>query len=242
MSKTAGAELVGAERATHVQQMFGHIVQRYDLMNLLMTMGRDRAWRRRAVSLAVPSGALALDVATGTGDLAIELTRQGAKRVVGVDFCWAMVAAADKKTRREVPGETIRLVAGDAMRLPFADGSFDCLVNGFLLRNVADLAATLREMARVLRPGGRLVCLEITHPKKRWFAAFFGLYFYRLVPLLGWLISSNPDAYYYLPHSLTHFPDADRLAVTIAQAGFAHVTYRRLGLGTVALHSGIKQP
>lgn len=219
--------------------MFARIVPRYDLMNRLMTAGMDRKWRTLAVRLCEPQGKVALDIATGTGDLAIELARQGARRVVGVDFCAPMLEAAIGKTAPL--GSTVRLVAGDALALPFSDGSFDRVVNGFLLRNVADLPLALREMARVLRPGGRLVCLEITHPPSRLFKTLFLPYFYHCVPRLGALVSGDGAAYTYLPESLTRFPDAPRLAQMMREAGFAEVTFRYLSFGAMAVHVGVKR-
>lgn len=218
--------------------MFARIVPRYDLMNRLMTGGMDRRWRRIAVELCRPEGTVALDIATGTGDLAIEMVRQGARGVVGLDFCGPMLEAAAQKTAALHPAT--RLVAGDALALPFAEGSFDRVINGFLLRNVADLPLALREMARVLKPGGRAVCLEITHPPSRLFGALFQRYFYGFVPRLGALVSGDAQAYSYLPNSLTSFPTAPRLAQMMQEAGFAQVTYRYLSLGAMAIHVGVK--
>lgn len=213
--------------------MFGQIVHHYDLMNTLMTGGMDRGWRRTAVEMCVPGGKRVLDIATGTGELAIEAVRQGARSVIGVDFCGPMLDEAARKTRGTGP---IRLAAGDAQSLPFRDGTFDGVINGFLLRNVADLPLTLREMARVLKPGGRLVCLEITHPPSRLFGPLFRLFFYGIVPQLGAMVAREPGAYNYLPNSLTHFPEAPRLASMLRDAGFAKVSYRYLGFGAVAVH------
>ena len=159
------------DKRARVQAMFARIVPHYDLMNRLMTGGMDVRWRRLAVELSRPQGTQALDIATGTGDLAREMVRQGALEVVGLDFCGPMLEAATRKLAGLYP--TIRFAAGDAQALPFPDGSFDRVINGFLLRNVADLPMALREMVRVLRPGGLAVCLEITHPPSRLFGALF---------------------------------------------------------------------
>ena len=226
-------------KATQVRAMFARIVQHYDLMNTLMTGGMDRRWRRVAVRLCRPRGTTALDIATGTGELAMELVRQGARRVVGLDFCGPMLCAARRKSLGLSPA--ISLVAGDAMALPFADSSFDRIINGFLLRNVADLPRTLREMARVLRPGGRAVCLEITHPPSRLFGAVFRPFFYRLVPILGAAVTGDTQAYSYLPSSLVNFPDAPELARLMREAGFVEVSYHLLGFGAVAVHVGLKR-
>ncbi len=214
--------------------MFGRIVRHYDLMNTLMTGGMDRSWRRIAVEMCDPRGTIALDVATGTAELALEMVRQGGCRVVGLDFCGPMLDEAARKTAGMA--EMVQLTAGDAQSLPFADATFDRVINGFLLRNVADLPLTLREMARVLRPGGRLVCLEITHPPSRLFGLLFRLFFYGFVPKLGAIIAREPGAYSYLPNSLTHFPAAPQLAKMLKDAGFAEVRYRYLGFGAVAIH------
>lgn len=234
-----GGEVIeSADKAARVRAMFGRIVPRYDLMNRLMTGGMDVRWRKLAVRLCDPGGAVALDIATGTGDLAREMLRQGAREVVGVDFCGPMLDAAAGKLADLRPA--VRLVAGDAQALPFADESFDRVINGFLLRNVSDLPLSLREMARVLRPGGRAVCLEITHPPSRLFGALFRRYFYGFVPRLGALVTGDAQAYSYLPDSLTHFPTAPRLAALMRQAGFDEVGYRYLSFGAMAIHVGVK--
>src|SRR6185437_5607653 len=184
-------------------------------MNRLMTGGMDLRWRVLAATLAEPAGRRVLDVATGTGDLAAELQRQGAAVVVGADFAANMLRAARGKLCCAIP-----LVQADGQQLPFADGSFDRVTNAFLLRNLADLDQALREMRRVLRPGGRLVCLEITRPAPGLFARGFGFYFYHLVPAIGGAITGQRAAYRYLPHSLTHFPRAEALAGRLRHAGF----------------------
>src|SRR5438046_6366 len=156
--------------------MFARIVGRYDLMNRLMTGGQDGRWRRAAARMARPRGALSLDLATGTGDLALELELQGARRVVGADYCEPMLQAAKPKLGHRSRGR-IQLVMADALVLPFADGTFDCLTSAFLLRNVVDLPGCLGEMRRVLRPGGRCVSLELTHLRPGLKRAFFDVYF-----------------------------------------------------------------
>jgi demethylmenaquinone methyltransferase/2-methoxy-6-polyprenyl-1,4-benzoquinol methylase len=214
--------------------MFARIVPCYDLMNRLMTAGQDVRWRQRAAARARPAGAYALDLATGTGDLALELRRQGAARVVGADYCEPMLAAAHAKLRTRGASD-IELVVADALQLPFADATFDCVTSGFLLRNVVDLPHALREMRRVLRPGGRAVALELTHPPAGPLAAAFRLYFDGIMPRLGAIVS-NTSAYWYLADSLRPFPDADRLASLFREAGFNAVAYERVGLGALAIH------
>jgi demethylmenaquinone methyltransferase / 2-methoxy-6-polyprenyl-1,4-benzoquinol methylase len=219
--------------------MFGSIVARYDTVNSLMTLGLDRQWRRQTVSMAQPRGTVALDIATGTGELAFELVRQGSRIVVGADFCVDMLRAAKLKTSRPGVEGRIRLVAADAMRLPFADATFDCVVNGFMLRNVDDLLVTFVELCRILRSGGRLVCLDLTRPRGA-LRRFFRLYIATFVPLLGLLVARNYGAYRYLFDSLSIHPDADQVAAMMRKAGFAEVGYELAGFGTVAIHRAVK--
>ena len=236
------------QKATHVRQMFTRIAGRYDLMNCLMTLGRDRAWRRQTVALALcPSagwsrprgGARVLDVATGTGDLALEaLHQQPDAWVVGVDFTFEMLTLARQKaTEADV---VIQLTGGDAQQLPFGDGVFDVVVTAFALRNVTEIAGAFAEMARVTRPGGRVACLEIAKPRLPLYRRLFAFYFYRLVPLIGGWITGQRAAYTYLPHSLTAFPAPDEIAVIMSWAGWCDVSYHRMTLGTVAVHLGTR--
>lgn len=225
-------------KAVFVRAMFARIVPRYDLVNRLMTMGLDRRWRRETVALVRPSGTVALDIATGTGDLALELARQGARRIVGADFCHGMLLAARAKAA-DAGARAMDFVAGDATCLPFADDTFDCVVNGFMLRNVTDLAATFAELARVLKPGGRLACLDLTPPRGV-ARGLLGFYIGRIVPLLGGIVSGNYRAYRWLGQSLRPHPDADAMAALMRAAGLGEVGYRRIGMGTVAIHYAIK--
>ncbi len=222
-----------------ISRMFDRIVPRYDLVNRLMSFGMDRRWRALAARLAAGPGDRALDVGTGTGYLARELHHAGASAVVAVDFSARMLAAAAEGVADgEADTDWLR---ADAQRLPFPDGSFDCVTNAFLLRNLSDLTSGLREMARVLKPGGRLVCLDITQPPGGPFGAAYRLYFERVVPLVGGLISSDREAYRYLPSSLKGFPDAASLADLLAEVGLTDVRTRLLGGGSVALHRAIKR-
>jgi demethylmenaquinone methyltransferase/2-methoxy-6-polyprenyl-1,4-benzoquinol methylase len=231
------ADVEGATKSERVRSMFGRIVSRYDLMNKVMTFGMDGAWRDEAISELAPAGKKILDVGTGTGDLALGVARAGANLVIGVDFVEPMLMSARKKVRSAGRANLVGLAVGDAMGLPFPDASFDGIINGFLLRNVADLDGALREFVRVLKPGGRLVCLEITHPP-RLLAPLFQVYFGEVVPLLGAILSSQASAYRYLPASLAPLPDSPHLAARLRDAGLVNVSFRRLGLGTVALHQG----
>jgi demethylmenaquinone methyltransferase/2-methoxy-6-polyprenyl-1,4-benzoquinol methylase len=233
--------------------MFGLIARRYDLMNRLMTLGRDRSWRRYTVSEALASSPntrggdesagkrRVLDVATGTGDLALEVLRQQpGTQIVGLDFVSQMLSLA--KLKVETAGQAAGLTAGDALHLPFHTGRFDAVVTGFALRNVTDIPAAFAEMARVTRPGGRVACLEIAKPRTPLLRHLFALYFYRLVPLLGGLITGQRAAYTYLPHSLTDFLTPDEIAEVMQRAGWCDVRYRRLMFGTVAVHVGVREP
>jgi demethylmenaquinone methyltransferase/2-methoxy-6-polyprenyl-1,4-benzoquinol methylase len=217
--------------------MFGKIVPRYDLMNRVMTFGRDGAWRRATVEAVAPTATgRALDVGCGTGDLTIALTRRGVRLAVGVDPVPEMLAAAQAKLGRR--GVDAELVQGDGLRLPFPDSSFECVVSAFVMRNVPDVPAALREAHRVLRPGGRVGILELTPLRFPIVGALFRLYFHRVVPWLGGVISGQPAAYAYLPASVDRFPTADRLAAMMDRAGFGRVRFKRFMFGTVALHVG----
>jgi demethylmenaquinone methyltransferase/2-methoxy-6-polyprenyl-1,4-benzoquinol methylase len=212
-----------------VRSMFDRIAPVYDLMNRVMTGGLDGRWRRLAAEAAVRKGDRVLDAACGTGDLAIADLKAGASRVTGVDFSEEMLARA----RRKAPLEWIK---GDMMALPFADATFDAVTVGFGVRNVEDLELALRELRRVLRPGGRLAILEITQPRGP-FRPFYSLWFDRLVPLLGKVLPGGA-AYTYLPASVRRFPHAERLAELLADAEFTDVRFRLLAGSIVALHTG----
>lgn len=224
-------------RARQIQTMFGRIVPRYDAMNRLMSLGMDGRWRKVAARAARPQGGRILDLGAGTGDLSRELVRAGAASVVGGDFTAGMVATA---SRRYAGERAYRWTVSDVLHLPFGDATFDAVTNGFLLRNVVDLPAGIGEMARVLRPGGRLVCLDMTHIPGGAFSAPYRFYFDHVMPQVAGLLSGDRAAYSYLAHSLIGFPDADGLAQILRDAGLRDVSYRRLGFGSVALHTGVK--
>jgi demethylmenaquinone methyltransferase / 2-methoxy-6-polyprenyl-1,4-benzoquinol methylase len=217
-----------------VRAMFDRISPSYDRMNRVMSLGMDGGWRALAVRCAnVGPGAAALDACCGTGDLAITLLDAVSPggRVVGLDFSAAMLDAAARKTDR------VEWVQGDALALPFADGTFAAATIGFGMRNLADHLLGFGELARVVSPGGRVVCLELTDPPA-WAAPFARLWTDRAVPLLGRLIARETDAYRYLPASVHRFPPADELAAIMHRAGLRRVRYRRLSGGAVALHVG----
>jgi demethylmenaquinone methyltransferase/2-methoxy-6-polyprenyl-1,4-benzoquinol methylase len=230
----------GAIKSDHdVQRMFGRIVRRYDLMNRLMTGGQDERWRKKAVRYARAAGEeRALDVATGTGDLALALATGGFRQVIGLDFAPEMIAAArDKGAGRA----DVAFQVGDAMALPFGDGEFDAVTVSFGLRNMRDYGGALREMARVLRPGGRLICLELTPYRTPVLGKIFNWYFTRVVPLIGGWLSGDAEAYRYLPSSVAAFPDAVALAELMRRSGFERVEIERVGGGTVAIHVAVKR-
>jgi len=228
----------GPGKATFVNATFASIARRYDLMNRIMSAGQDQLWRRRALALlGSPPGSLILDVGTGTGDFLPLLVGAG-YRAIGVDFCFAMLQAGQGKL--SASDSMVAVTAGDARHLPFADGQFDGVINAFLLRNVEDLPGVLAELRRVVRRGGRLVCLEITWPTLPVFRQAFSLYFGRFVPLVGGLVTGEPDAYAYLPRSVAAFVSAPRLAELLLESGWRDVTYRQLALGTIAIHSATK--
>jgi demethylmenaquinone methyltransferase/2-methoxy-6-polyprenyl-1,4-benzoquinol methylase len=214
-----------------VRQMFDRIAGVYDRMNSVMTAGMHHKWRRRAADLAdVKPGDRVLDVATGTGDLALELSERGAQ-VVGCDFSESMLARA----REKAPG--VRFEWADALALPYADGEFAAATVGFGARNFADLDRGLAEMARVVRPGGTVVVLEITTPQRPPLSTFFRLWFDRIVPGLGRL-AGDSDAYSYLPASVRRFPSPDGLAAAMTRAGLTEVRWILTAGGIIALHAG----
>ena len=219
----------GTLPADGVRRMFDRIAPVYDLMNRVMTAGLDQRWRRITVEETVHDGDRTLDACCGTGDLAIAARARGAD-VVGLDFSERML----ERARRKAPD--VGFVQGDMLALPFDDASFDSTTVGFGVRNVEDLAAGVRELRRILRPGGRLGILEITTPRGR-LAPFYRVWFDRVVPLLGKVLPGG-DAYTYLPASVRRFPDPDALATLLEQHGFEAVRYRTFAGGIVALHIG----
>ena len=226
--------------------MFDRIAGVYDRMNHVMTAGLDRRWRERAVErTGLSEGASALDVCCGTGDLAFELARRvgPSGRVVGCDFSERMLELA--RTKEEdmrlagASAATVEFEWADALDLPYADASFDAVTVGFGVRNLADLEAGLVELRRVLKPGGRLVILEITQPQRPPLSTFFSLWFDRVVPLLGAVAGDN-DAYTYLPESVRSFPAPDRLAALMDGAGLGEIRWLVLAGGIIAIHSGVR--
>jgi demethylmenaquinone methyltransferase/2-methoxy-6-polyprenyl-1,4-benzoquinol methylase len=224
-------------RADEVRHMFARIAWRYDLMNRLMTAAQDVRWRRETVRrAALPADGRLLDLGAGTGDLAQEALRQyPLARVVAADFTLEMMQVG-----RQRPSPQPHWLAADALRLPFADETFDAVVSGFLLRNVTNLDQALREQWRVLKVGGKMVSLDTTRPPRNLLTPFIQFHFRYLIPALGRWISGDAQAYAYLPASTQSFLSAERLAERMLLAGFQQVGFHRRMFGTVAIHWGIK--
>jgi demethylmenaquinone methyltransferase / 2-methoxy-6-polyprenyl-1,4-benzoquinol methylase len=241
-AETERPERDSEEFATQVRGMFDRIAGVYDLMNSAMTAGLHHQWRERAVDrVNVGPGSDALDVCCGTGDLALALRRRIGPdgRVVGCDFSEPMLDLARQKSGEE--GLAVEFGWADALELPYGDKSFDAVTVGFGARNLADLEKGLSEMARVLRPGGRLAILEITRPQREPLSTFYSLWFDRMVPVLG-AVAGDQDAYSYLPESVRSFPEPEALAAMIDGAGFNEIRWLLLAGGIIAIHSATRTP
>ena len=233
------ASLQGDAKAHYVAGMFSRIAHRYDLMNVIMSLGQDGAWRRYVVRKARPKpGGLALDVATGTGRIAQEIARCGT-RAIGIDFTLSMM----EEGRSDGVGEhePVFFAGADALCLPFDDNTFDCVTTGFAMRNVIDIERAFREMQRVVKPGGRVVCLEVGRPRYAVTRFFHSIYTRRIVPLLGKIITGDSDAYTYLPSSMGKYPPPPEIARIMRAAGLRHVECKQLTMGAVAVHVGSKK-
>lgn len=228
-----------------VQKMFSDIAPRYDLLNRWLSCGQDQYWRKRAVTRLSPqAGERFLDIATGTADVALEIIRnvpEGAAQVVGMDFSEKMLELAQQKIDSQDRAHSIQLESGSAESLPFEDNSFDGTTTAFGVRNFSDVGQSLREMHRVLKPGGRCVILEFSLPKNSLLNAFYRFYFEFLLPKVGRLISKHPSAYTYLPKTVASFPVRREFSSLMQQAGFMNVTYKELTFGIVILYTGLKQ-
>lgn len=232
------------EKSDYVRNMFTSIAPRYDFLNRLLSAGRDKYWRRVAVDeLPLEKGGSFLDVATGTGDIALSLIHRASKddaRVVGVDFSEGMLKLGRDKVKKEGLEDRIELRLADATALPFEDNLFQGAIVAFGLRNFSDTEKGLKEMLRVVAPGGRVVILEFTNPKNPLFRRMYYFYFRNILPLIGGIISGNRKAYQYLPDSVMDFPSSDRLKSLMEKCGMQKVRYKLLTFGVAALHVGEK--
>nr|BBH93550.1 demethylmenaquinone methyltransferase [Thermogemmatispora argillosa] len=230
-------------KRSYVQRLFARIAGVYDLLNRLMSFGLDRRWRAFAARcLALGPGEVGLDLGAGTADLSIAVIRQAGPgaRMIGMDITPEMLELGRRKLARLGLQDRIELRVGDAEHIDLPDNSVDGCCSAFMMRNVTDLRQTLREMLRVVRPGGRMVCLEISHPPGRVLGTLFHFYFYRIAPLFGAIIGKAAEEYRYLPRSLTHFPDAPALKAIMEEVGWSAVHFYRLSGGIVAVHVATK--
>ena len=229
------SQLSGEERARYVHNTFSRIAKRYNRMNRLMTAGQDIQWRREAIRrLRLNPSDQLLDLGAGTGDLGREaLRQQPAIRLAAADFNLEMMLAGNESA-------PLPWLNADALHLPFAGGSFEAIVSGFLMRNVGNLEAALREQYRILKPGGRMVILETTRPRPSLFSPFVWAHMHFVIPLIGRLVSGDREAYRYLPASSEAFLTAEELAGRMISAGFQRVGFRRRMFGTIAIHWGEK--
>jgi demethylmenaquinone methyltransferase/2-methoxy-6-polyprenyl-1,4-benzoquinol methylase len=227
-----------SSKADAVRDIFTRIAPRYDLMNRVITLGMDRQWRRFVIrKAAIPRGGKLLDIATGTGDIAFEaLKHDGTVTAVGADFVPAII----KVGMRRPVGDRIRWTTADALSLPFPDRSFEAVTHGFLVRNVIDIPRALAEQMRVLKPGGRVVCLDTTPPPPDVLRPFLVFYLTRIIPMIGTIITGHTDAYTYLPSSTIGFKAPEELADLMRGAGFVEVGWRRFMFNTIAVHWGTR--
>jgi demethylmenaquinone methyltransferase/2-methoxy-6-polyprenyl-1,4-benzoquinol methylase len=228
----------GGDQAEYVQAMFGRIAKRYDLMNRLMTAGQDTRWRREVITRAqLPAKGRLLDLGAGTGDLAREALRQVPDcKPVAADFTLEMMQIG--RARHKL--FNLNWSAADALSLPFPNDIFDAVISGFLLRNVIDVDHSLREQHRVLKSGGYMVALDTTRPARNYLWPLINFYLHVIIPILGRIIAGSREAYTYLPDSTEAFLEAEQLAARMEKTGYQQVDFRRLMLGTVAIHWGRK--
>ncbi|MBS1797690.1 MAG: bifunctional demethylmenaquinone methyltransferase/2-methoxy-6-polyprenyl-1,4-benzoquinol methylase UbiE [Acidobacteria bacterium] len=230
------------EHSRAVRDMFSGIAQKYDFLNHFLSVNTDKRWRRlvskKLAEVLAREDALVLDVACGTGDLAVELQSAGRARIVGTDFCRPMLEIAFQKNRKCDPA--IPYVEADGMNLAFADNSFDAVTIAFGLRNFSNWRDGLQEFHRILKKGGRLAILEFTTPVVPGFKQLFNLYFTRILPRIGGAVSGSRGAYEYLPDSVSRFPDQKGLAAMLEETGFSGVEYQNLTGGIAAIHTGTK--
>lgn len=238
--ENTNSEEKAAPLPANMRNMFDRLAPFYDRVNRVISLGQDEHWRRLAVELATgPDSKVALDVATGTGRMALALAKKY-PRVAGIDVSAKMIAQGRDTLRSEPLSDRIEFVLGEALRMPFPDNSFDCAVIGFATRNVENLRQCFSEMRRVIKPNGAVVCLELSKPPQRPINAAYQFYLHKIVPLLGGRLSGRYGAYKYLAHSLVRFPPAVELKKLMEEVGMREVRFRRLNLGTIAIHWGVK--
>ena len=224
-----------------VARMFNNISKRYDLLNHLLSLGIDIIWRKKAVKkLKKENPKLILDVATGTGDFAIESLSLSPEKIIGIDISEGMLEHGRIKLRKKGYDKKIELMVGDSEQLPFADNKFDAITVGFGVRNFENLEAGLKEMLRVLKPGGMVVVLEFSRPRKFPFKQIYNLYFKHLLPLVGRVIAKDNSAYTYLPESVQHFPDGQDFLNILNKTGFNNTQWNPLTFGISSIYTGKK--
>lgn len=233
------------EHARRVREMFATIAARYDLLNHLLSGNIDKRWRRsvaKSLNATLSHGeARILDVACGTGDLSLTLFESGEAQIVGLDFCRPMLDIAQSKAAKATKaGVALPFVEGDALDLPFSDSSFEAVTIAFGLRNLASVEAGFKELLRVLKPGGKVAVLEFSKPSVPLLRLLFQVYFTKLLPFFGGLISGSKSAYQYLPESVSRFPDQTELASIMKEAGFVEISFKNLTGGIAALHVGTR--
>lgn len=232
----------GESKRDRIRSMFARITPGYDRLNSIISMGMHHRWRRFAVrQCAFPHGGRALDVAVGTGDFAIATIGEHGT-AVGVDICEPMMRSGRAKLAERGMADRVWMTAGEAEHLPVSSDSFDCATIGFGLRNVTNVDATIAEMARAVRPGGRVVTLEINRPELRWYRPLFFFYFYRLSPFIATLFGGDSQAYHYLPNSVKVFMTREELADSMRRAGLVDVRWYDLNFGSVVVHVGTVPP
>jgi demethylmenaquinone methyltransferase/2-methoxy-6-polyprenyl-1,4-benzoquinol methylase len=233
----------GVEKERAVQRMFSSIARYYDLNNSLLSLGLHHSWKRKAVGYLSPDDCAVLDVGAGTGDLALLAARRlgGKARIVAADLNGPMLAVGLEKVRKAALLRQIVCVQANAEHLSAPDGAFDAVTTGFCMRNVGDLPQALREILRVLKPGGRLICLEFSRPVVRWLRRLYDWYSFTLLPWVGTKVSGDHTGVYeYLPASIRSFPDQEGFASLLREVGFGQVEYRNLSGGIVAIHLAVK--
>lgn len=231
----------GEKRKQYVRKMFNDIANRYDLLNHLLSAGSDIYWRRKAIlKLNIPEHALVLDLACGTGDFAFTAIKMKKAKVVGIDIALNMLTIGKQKAENQNRTNSISFVAGDGEKLPLKSDSFDAVIIAFGVRNMGNVNENLREMNRILKPGGELLILEFSTPKSRLLRRIFRIYFYKILPAIGRLISKDPEAYDYLPESVDYFHNRREFSRIIEDENFFKVRYWRLFNGIAVIYKGIK--